>query len=63
MWGTEDATAIPAAIQNSGKFIPRHQDIALEDRGHWIMVEAKDQVTERISHWLNGLGVYSKGKL
>lgn len=52
-----------AAIQQSGKFIPKYQDIALEARGHWIMVEAKDQVTERISHWLKSLGEYSKGKL
>jgi len=63
MWGTEDFTAIPTAIRNSGKFISRYQDVALEDRGHWIMVEAKDQVAERISHWLKSIGEYSKGKL
>ncbi|KAL9713099.1 hypothetical protein Ac2012v2_004340 [Leucoagaricus gongylophorus] len=63
IWGTKDVTATPAAIRNAGKFVPRLQDITLEERGHWIMVEAKDEVTRRISDWLKGLGEYSKGRL
>lgn len=65
MWGTKDPTATPATISKAAKFIPRLQDIALEDRGHWIMVEAKDEVTRHISEWLRGLGesLFTKGKL
>ncbi|KAF8204646.1 Alpha/Beta hydrolase protein [Pholiota molesta] len=41
IWGTKDKTAI--------------QDVALEGRGHWIMVEAKDEVTDIIGNWLENL--------
>jgi len=55
IWGTKDATALPFAIVKSKKFISRYQDIALEGRGHWLMVEAKDEITENIMKWLEGL--------
>lgn len=55
IWGTEDATATPLVITQSRKFISRYQDIALEGRGHWLMVEAKDEITENIMKWLEGL--------
>ncbi|KDR84029.1 hypothetical protein GALMADRAFT_236620 [Galerina marginata CBS 339.88] len=55
MWGTKDSTATPFVIAKSRKFIPRYQDIALEGRGHWLMVEAKDEVTNTIANWLEGL--------
>ncbi|KXN92348.1 Bifunctional epoxide hydrolase 2 [Leucoagaricus sp. SymC.cos] len=65
MWGTKDATVTPATIRKASNFVPRLQDIALEDRGHWIMVEAKEEVTSRVSEWLRGLGesLFTKGKL
>jgi soluble epoxide hydrolase/lipid-phosphate phosphatase len=52
-------------MRKAAKFIPKLQDIALEDKGHWILVEAKEEVTRRISDWLKGLGkpVFTKGKL
>ncbi|KAF8914248.1 Alpha/Beta hydrolase protein [Gymnopilus junonius] len=52
MWGTKDPTGTPAVIAKSKKFIVRYQDIALEGRGHWLMIEAKDEVTELIANWL-----------
>jgi len=55
IWGTKDATATPLVITKSRKFISRYQDIALEGRGHWLMVEAKDEITENIIKWLEGL--------
>ena len=55
IWGTQDVTTIPAAIKRSRNFISRYQDIALEGRGHWLMVEAKDEITENIVKWLEGL--------
>lgn len=56
LWGTRDPTATPTTIRRSAKFVPRLQDIALEDKGHWLMVEAKDEVTRHIVNWLKGLG-------
>jgi len=55
IWGTEDATALPFAIIKSKKYVSKYQDIALEGRGHWLMVEAKDEITENIMKWLEGL--------
>lgn len=55
IWGTKDPTALPFAITKSRKYISRYQDIALEGRGHWLMVEAKDEITESIVNWLEGL--------
>ena len=65
MWGTNDITTTPALINGSRKFIPRLQDFALEGRGHWVMVEAKDDVTEKVLNWLEGLSPNpsNKGKL
>ncbi|KAF8165643.1 Alpha/Beta hydrolase protein [Crassisporium funariophilum] len=55
IWGTKDATATPFVINKSRKFIDRYQDIALEGRGHWLMVEAKDEITSTVIDWLEGL--------
>jgi len=55
IWGTKDATAIPFVINKSKKFISRYQDIALEGRGHWLMIEAKDEIIENVVKWLEGL--------
>jgi soluble epoxide hydrolase/lipid-phosphate phosphatase len=51
-WGTADPTCTQSLIQKSYKFIPRLQDIPLEFVGHWLMVEAKDIVTEKVLRWL-----------
>jgi soluble epoxide hydrolase/lipid-phosphate phosphatase len=55
LWGTRDSTATPFVIAKSSKFIPRYQAVALEGRGHWLMVEAKDEITNTIINWLEGL--------
>ncbi|EEB96011.1 hypothetical protein MPER_04928, partial [Moniliophthora perniciosa FA553] len=63
IWGTLDKTTTKMMISKAHKFIPRLQDVALEGRGHWLMVEAKDEITERVMGWLEGLMVEAKGKL
>ncbi|KAL0059878.1 hypothetical protein AAF712_013360 [Marasmius tenuissimus] len=55
MWGTRDTTTTTFVIEKAHKFIPRIQDVALEGRGHWLMVEAKDEVAEKVLSWLEGL--------
>jgi len=57
IWGTLDRTTTSFLIKKSHKFIPRLQDVALEGKGHWIMVEAKDEVTEIIASWLQRLTI------
>jgi len=55
LWGTADLTSIPVAIRRAHKFVPQLQDIALEGKGHWLMVEAQEFVTEKVPQWLNSL--------
>ncbi|KIM46450.1 hypothetical protein M413DRAFT_441542 [Hebeloma cylindrosporum] len=55
LWGTRDSTVVPSVVAKSSKFIPRYQGVAFEGRGHWLMVEAKDEITENIINWLEGL--------
>ncbi|KAJ3520811.1 hypothetical protein NMY22_g12581 [Coprinellus aureogranulatus] len=55
IWGTKDPTVVAPVIAKAQKFIPRYQDIAIEGRGHWLMVEAKEEVTEHIGNWLDEL--------
>ena len=63
IWGTKDPTALPFAITKSREYIHRYQDIALEGRSHWLMVEAKEDITESILKWLEGLSFQSLEKL
>jgi len=62
LWGTADPTCTQPLIQKSYKFIPRLWDIALEGRGHWLMIEAKDDVTRTVLKWLDEM-VIPKVKL
>ncbi|KAK7060346.1 hypothetical protein VNI00_001111 [Paramarasmius palmivorus] len=55
MWGTLDKTTTKTVIGKAHKFVPRIQDVALEGRGHWLMVEAKDEITEKVISWLESL--------
>jgi len=52
IWGSKDRTVVPALTSNAGNFIPNLQNIVLEDIGHWVMLEAKDEITEKVSSWL-----------
>ena len=64
IWGTQDLTTTSFLITKSHKFIPRLQDVALEGIGHWVMVEAKDEVTEIVDSWLRRLtSSFPLGKL
>lgn len=55
IWGTKDSTATPFVIKKARKFVPRLQDVALEGRGHWLMIEAKDEITQKVINWLEEL--------
>ncbi|KAH7907146.1 Alpha/Beta hydrolase protein [Hygrophoropsis aurantiaca] len=55
LYGTEDETCPPSSLRNAHKFIPQLQDVALDGAGHWILLEAKDIVTEETSQWVDSL--------
>jgi soluble epoxide hydrolase/lipid-phosphate phosphatase len=48
---------LPFVIANAKTHIPKYQDIEIEGRGHWLLVEAKDEITENILKWLDGLSI------
>jgi soluble epoxide hydrolase/lipid-phosphate phosphatase len=55
MYGTKDATCPPSAVQNAHKFISRLNTVALEDVGHWVMLEAQDRVALEVLRFLSSL--------
>jgi soluble epoxide hydrolase/lipid-phosphate phosphatase len=55
MYGTKDATCPPAAVRNAHKFISRLNTVALEDVGHWVMLEAHDRVASEVLRFLSSL--------
>ncbi|KAF8076693.1 epoxide hydrolase [Lyophyllum atratum] len=55
IWGTKDVTTTPFLINKSRKFISRMQDVAFEGIGHWVLVEVKEEITERVRVWLQSL--------
>ncbi|KAH6914733.1 Alpha/Beta hydrolase protein [Coprinopsis sp. MPI-PUGE-AT-0042] len=55
MWGTKDPTVADFVISKSRKFIPRYQDMAIEGKGHWLMLEAPEVITNQVIQWLEGL--------
>ncbi|KAJ3808309.1 epoxide hydrolase [Lentinula aff. lateritia] len=60
IWGTRDTTTTSSLIHKAHKFIPRLQDLALEEKGHWILVEARDTITEKIAQWLEDLAMEAR---
>ena len=65
IWGTKDFVAIPSAIKHAHNFIAKLEDVPIEGKGHWILLEAKDDVTEKVTSWLHSLSIVPvhQGKL
>ncbi|KAI9457004.1 Alpha/Beta hydrolase protein [Lactarius psammicola] len=55
IWGTNDMAATPGALTKMRKLVPRLEVKELENEGHWIMVQAKDEVTKAVLDWLTKL--------
>jgi len=55
IYGTADPTVVRGVVENSKKFIPRYQLVAVEGKGHWLMVDSKDIITNRVAEWLECL--------
>lgn len=55
LYGTEDFASSERAAKASQRFAPQMTIVRMEGRGHWLMVEAKDEVTERVTAFVNGL--------
>ncbi|KAI0252063.1 alpha/beta-hydrolase [Lactifluus subvellereus] len=52
IWGDKDPTARPETLGRMKKEIVRLEEIKLPNVGHWIMVEARNEVTRGVLEWL-----------
>jgi len=57
--GTLD-TVTTSLIDRAKGFIKLYNVVTLEGRGHWLMIEDKEVVTNRIINWLDGLTILSQ---
>ena len=52
IWGDQDTTGTPEMLPRMRKVITRLKEIRLLSKGHWIMVEASEEVTLTVLVWL-----------
>jgi len=52
IWGAKDLAATSSALSKMRETIARLEEKELPEEGHWIMVEAKDEVTRAVLDWL-----------
>ncbi|KAH8830278.1 Alpha/Beta hydrolase protein [Flagelloscypha sp. PMI_526] len=50
--GSLDPTSRPSSVQTMAKFVPTLETVYIENAGHWLMIEAKDEVTKRIASFI-----------
>ncbi|KIO12328.1 hypothetical protein M404DRAFT_124329 [Pisolithus tinctorius Marx 270] len=55
--GKEDKTSNLAAVEAHRALIDKFTVVVLEGKGHWLMLEAPETITNEILSWLNGLGI------
>ncbi|TFY54888.1 hypothetical protein EVG20_g9527 [Dentipellis fragilis] len=51
--GANDSTGTPEQMESSRRFIPQLQATTFEGVGHWLMLEVRQEVTEKVLSWLN----------
>jgi soluble epoxide hydrolase / lipid-phosphate phosphatase len=52
IWGDQDPSGTPEKLGVMRKVIVKLKEIKLGNMGHWIMVEASEQVTNGVLDWL-----------
>jgi len=52
IWGAKDRSATPGVVPKMRAMIAEFEEIELPDKGHWIMAEAKEEVTGAVLRWL-----------
>jgi soluble epoxide hydrolase / lipid-phosphate phosphatase len=48
IYGTKDKTCDHRAVDNTTRFIPQIKIVKLEGKSHWVMIEARFEVTQMI---------------
>lgn len=60
--GTHDKTCPQSAIESQRALIDKIIVVMLQGKGHWLMLEAAETVTNEILFWLKGLGMVPGGR-
>lgn len=63
IWGGKDLSATPGVLSKMRETISVFEEIELPDKGHWIMAEAKEEVTSAVLGWLSKQEVRVKSRL
>lgn len=63
LYGTKDVTCPPSAVRNAHKFISRLNTVAIEDVGHWVMLQAQDRVALEVLRFLSSLGLSQQSRM
>jgi pimeloyl-ACP methyl ester carboxylesterase len=63
MFGTKDPTCPSGYVERMPVLVKNLSIVALRDKGHWVLVEAKDEVTNEVLRWLGSSGKPKKAKL
>jgi len=53
LYGDRDPTCIQPLVSRAGRFIPCLQNVVLQGRSHWLMLEVPELVTQKVIHWLD----------
>ncbi|KAF7981700.1 hypothetical protein HWV62_32272 [Athelia sp. TMB] len=53
LWGTEDTTCAQFLVKKAYGQIPHMHDQPCQGKGHWLMIESSDEVTNIVSEWLS----------
>ena len=63
MYGTKDPTCPSSYVERMPMLVKNLSVVALLDKGHWVLVEAKDEVTNEVLRWLASSIEGKKAKL
>jgi len=63
MFGTKDPTCPPSYVERMPALVKNLSIVALPDKGHWVLAEAKDEVINEVLQWLASSTKGEKAKL
>ena len=63
MFGTKDPTCPSSYVERMPMLVKNLSIVPLVNKGHWVLVEAKDEVTNAVLCWLASPTKGEKAKL
>lgn len=63
MFGTKDPTCPSSSVERMPMLVKNLSVVPLLNKGHWVLVEAKDEVISSVLSWLASLTEGERAKL